>query len=322
MTPRPVDAILVVARELGIDEIYAIGGAQGVAALAYGTASIAPVDKIVGPGKRVRDGRQAARLEPRRHRPPRRAERGGRDRRRGGRRRRSALPICSRRPSTGPTREAMLLHRRAVLSDAVATLVDGYDNITVELVDVAGRGARPLGDIRARASRAAGRRSRAAARAACATRARCSSGTSAVVGDYAAGATHVLPTGGLARASGGLGLESFLKPLQIVRADAAGVPAAQAIVGPLARIEGLPLHAAAVDARVAEAARERRGSRWRSRGAAMPCPRPSRRTSGRRRRRRSRRATVFGPSRSSASTRTRRRFPACRRSRSRRASRA
>ena len=53
-----------------------------------------------------------------------------------------------------------------------------------------------------------------------ATPARSSSATSAVVGDYAAGATHVLPTGGLARASGGLGLEAFLKPLQVVRVDA------------------------------------------------------------------------------------------------------
>src|SRR5204862_3667776 len=34
----------------GVDEIYRIGGAQAVAALAYGTASIAPVAKIVGPG--------------------------------------------------------------------------------------------------------------------------------------------------------------------------------------------------------------------------------------------------------------------------------
>ena len=35
---------------VGIDEIYRVGGAQAVAALAYGTATIAPVDKIVGPG--------------------------------------------------------------------------------------------------------------------------------------------------------------------------------------------------------------------------------------------------------------------------------
>lgn len=43
-------AILVAARLAGVHEIYAIGGAQAVAALAYGTASIAPVVKIVGPG--------------------------------------------------------------------------------------------------------------------------------------------------------------------------------------------------------------------------------------------------------------------------------
>lgn len=42
--------VLAAAREAGVDEIYRIGGAQAVAALAYGTETIAPVDKIVGPG--------------------------------------------------------------------------------------------------------------------------------------------------------------------------------------------------------------------------------------------------------------------------------
>lgn len=42
--------VLAAARIAGIDEIYRVGGAQAVAAFAYGTASIAPVDKIVGPG--------------------------------------------------------------------------------------------------------------------------------------------------------------------------------------------------------------------------------------------------------------------------------
>jgi histidinol dehydrogenase len=42
--------VLAAAELVGIDEIYRIGGAQAVAALAYGTATIAPVDKIVGPG--------------------------------------------------------------------------------------------------------------------------------------------------------------------------------------------------------------------------------------------------------------------------------
>ncbi len=43
-------AVLVAAKLAGVDEIYRVGGAQAVAALAYGTASIAPVVKIVGPG--------------------------------------------------------------------------------------------------------------------------------------------------------------------------------------------------------------------------------------------------------------------------------
>jgi histidinol dehydrogenase len=42
--------VLAAAKLAGVDEIYRIGGAQAIAALAYGTASIAPVDKIVGPG--------------------------------------------------------------------------------------------------------------------------------------------------------------------------------------------------------------------------------------------------------------------------------
>lgn len=42
--------ILAAARIAGVDEIYQVGGAQGIAALAYGTDSIQPVDKIVGPG--------------------------------------------------------------------------------------------------------------------------------------------------------------------------------------------------------------------------------------------------------------------------------
>ncbi|TYR80086.1 histidinol dehydrogenase [Priestia megaterium] len=42
--------VLVAATELGIEEIYKVGGAQAIGALAYGTTSIQPVDKIVGPG--------------------------------------------------------------------------------------------------------------------------------------------------------------------------------------------------------------------------------------------------------------------------------
>ena len=41
---------LVAAREAGVNEIYKVGGAQAIAALAFGTKTIPKVDKIVGPG--------------------------------------------------------------------------------------------------------------------------------------------------------------------------------------------------------------------------------------------------------------------------------
>ncbi|WP_158750748.1 histidinol dehydrogenase [Acidobacterium sp. S8] len=50
VSPKPAPETLAVAGFLGVTEFYRIGGAQAVAALAYGTESIAPVDKIVGPG--------------------------------------------------------------------------------------------------------------------------------------------------------------------------------------------------------------------------------------------------------------------------------
>ena len=48
--PRPDDAILCAAVEAGADQVWRVGGAHAIAALAYGTASIPRVDKIVGPG--------------------------------------------------------------------------------------------------------------------------------------------------------------------------------------------------------------------------------------------------------------------------------
>ena len=51
-SPRPAPAVLVAADLLGVKKIYRLGGAQAVAAFAYGTESVPRVDKIVGPGNR------------------------------------------------------------------------------------------------------------------------------------------------------------------------------------------------------------------------------------------------------------------------------
>jgi histidinol dehydrogenase len=245
VTPRPAEATLAVAHELGIDEVYAVGGAQAVAALAYGTETIRPVDKIVGPGNAWVTGAKLLVS--------------------------SAVAIdlpagpsevvliadatanaaqCAAdllaQAEHGPDSEAILLALDDTLAVGVAALVAGEQNVRVERVaslDEAlafSENYAPehlelwLDDADAAASRV---------RNAGTVFVR----TSAVVGDYAAGATHVLPTSGLAKGAGGLGLESFLKPVQFVRATS--LERAREIALPLARVEGLPRHAAALDQR-------------------------------------------------------------------------
>lgn len=69
------------------------------------------------------------------------------------------------------------------------------------------------------------------------------------LGDYAAGSNHVLPTGGQARRTAGLGAATFLRPQQLVRYDRDALAAVRSEVTALAAAEGLPAHAAAIDAR-------------------------------------------------------------------------
>ena len=245
VTPRPAEATLAAAHALGIDEVYAVGGAQAVAALAYGTETIASVDKIVGPGNRWVT---AAKLLV--------SSRVGIDLPAGPSEvvliadgsadpARCAADLLAQ-AEHGADSEAILLSLDHELSSAVGLLVAGHENVSIR--DVASlEDAIALSEAYAPEhlelwiddAEAVARRIRNA-------------GTvfvraSAVVGDYAAGATHILPTGGLARGSGGLGLETFLKPIQIVRAGPSGLARAREIGLPLARLEGLDLHAAALE---------------------------------------------------------------------------
>ncbi len=55
VSPRPAQATLAAAALLGVREFYRIGGAQAIAALAYGTKTIPRVNKIVGPGNLFRN---------------------------------------------------------------------------------------------------------------------------------------------------------------------------------------------------------------------------------------------------------------------------
>ena len=69
------------------------------------------------------------------------------------------------------------------------------------------------------------------------------------LGDYLAGSNHVLPTGGQARFSSGLGAFSFLRPQQIIRYDRAALDNVADRIVALAIAEDLPAHGEAVTAR-------------------------------------------------------------------------
>ncbi|MEA9983896.1 MULTISPECIES: histidinol dehydrogenase [Subtercola] len=69
------------------------------------------------------------------------------------------------------------------------------------------------------------------------------------LGDYLAGSNHVLPTGGQSRFSSGLGAYTFLKPQQVIRYDKAALEAVAGRIHALAHSENLPAHAEAVEAR-------------------------------------------------------------------------
>jgi histidinol dehydrogenase len=94
-------------------------------------------------------------------------------------------------------------------------------------------------------------------------------------GDYATGANHVLPTGGLARACDPLGVAAFGRYTQIQRLDERGLAAIRETVGRLATAEGLTAHRNAVDVRFATAGAEVQANAAAGAGAPpSPEPRP------------------------------------------------
>jgi histidinol dehydrogenase len=241
-TPSPSAALLATARELGVGEVYSVGGAQAIAALAYGTETIPAVAKIVGPGNRhvtaakllvagdvaidlpagpsevlVIADESAVAEE-------------------------CALDLLAQ-AEHGPDGEAILITTSSRVADEVLARTNGQ--VRIEAVA-------SLVDAVRRANEVAPEHLEllVADPAALEPEVRNAGavflGTTAVLGDYAAGSNHVLPTGGLARGTGGLGLESFLRPVQFVRATRKGIAAVRGTVETLAELEGLPLHARAV----------------------------------------------------------------------------
>jgi histidinol dehydrogenase len=244
-TPNPSPALLATARELGVDEVYSLGGAQAIAAFAYGTETVAPVAKIVGPGNRyVTEAKLLVAGDVAIDLPAGPSE---------------VLVIADdsadagecaadllAQAEHGPDGKAILVTTSSRLADEVLARTNGQ--VRIETVASLSEAVRRANEVAPEHLELL-----VAEPAALEPEVRNSGAvfldTTAVLGDYAAGSNHVLPTGGLARGTGGLGLESFLRPVQFVRATCDGLAAVRETVETLAELEGLPLHARSVAVR-------------------------------------------------------------------------
>jgi histidinol dehydrogenase len=259
--------VMLAAEVAGADEVWRIGGAQAVAALAYGTQSITPVDKITGPGnayvaaaKRrvfgqvgidliagpseilvVADGQNDPAW--------------------------IAADLLSQAEHDASS-QSILITDEAAFADRVAAAVEAELSVMAR-ADIAGASWRDNGciilvpDLAASApivDRIAAEHVELAMEAApaeaLAERIRHAGAifigrhTPEAIGDYVAGTNHVLPTSRSARFSGGLGVADFLKRTSLV----ACTPDALAELGPaamaLAEAEGLGAHGRSVSIRL------------------------------------------------------------------------
>jgi histidinol dehydrogenase len=220
--PDGAELVAAAAALLGIDEVWAVGGPQAVAALAYGTETIARVDKIVGPGNAyVNEAKLLVSRDVAIDLPAGPSE---------------VVVVLGR----GGDREIAELELAAQAehgADAVCEIVDG-DDLELALAEVERRAPEHV-VLLGEAVALAGRIRNAGA---------VFVGDSSPVasGDYATGGNHVLPTNGWARSVGGLGLETFLKPVTLQRLTASGLALVRPTVEELAAIENMPAHASAV----------------------------------------------------------------------------
>ncbi len=250
VSPQPRMETLAAAALLGIGEVYRVGGAQGIPALAYGTESIPRVDKIVGPGNvYVTAAKKLVAFD------------------------------CSIDFLAGPTEIVVVSHRGkplTIASDLVAQAEHDPHAVVVFITT-----SRPLAKRVAISIRSLTKNNPVAQRSLADKSAilLASSRREAMdwanrlapehitldsqdlpllrnagsvfvgnysptaAGDYASGPNHVLPTGGLARSRGGLTVSDFMKVITVQRLSKAGLRNIAPIAETLAEAEGLRAHA-------------------------------------------------------------------------------
>jgi histidinol dehydrogenase len=257
VSPRPAPETLAVASFLGIQEFYRIGGAQAVAALAYGTESIARVDKIVGPGNAyVTAAKKLVSFD------------------------------CAIDMLAGPTEIVVTSETGdpvCIASDLVAQAEHDPDAVAVFITTQAALAEKVSAEVKRRAgenpiAKEAIQRSGVIFVTKTVAEVRditnrlapehltvdaesdlewvMNAGSVFVgrysaqpMGDYISGPNHTLPTGGLARVRGGLSVSDFLKIITVQKYDRRGMKKLGASATVLAEAEGLQGHAEAIRVR-------------------------------------------------------------------------
>jgi histidinol dehydrogenase len=256
--PRPEPAVMAAALEAGATRLFRMGGAHAIAALAYGTATVPRVDKIVGPGNQYVATAKAL-----------------------------VSNDCAIDFRAGPTEIVIVAaggRPEWVAADLVAQAEHDPDARSV-LVTWNARFARQVGrivDALAR-DRAVVRRSISAHGVAIVTRSEAAAMSLAnrlapehlvverealitgpttagavfvgpyaaqAAGDYATGSNHVLPTAGAARFRGGLSAADFVRVMSVQRVTRKGLERLAPTILPLARAEGLASHAESIEIRL------------------------------------------------------------------------
>ncbi|QFT79518.1 Histidinol dehydrogenase [Roseovarius sp. THAF27] len=258
-------AVLAAAQIAGVDEIYRVGGAQAVAALAYGTESIAPVDKITGPGnayvaaaKRRVFGKVGIDMIAG---PSEILVIADRDNEPDW----IALDMLSQ-AEHDESAQALLITDDSVFADAVETAIKARLE-TLERRAIAGASWRDFGavivvDDMEDGARLANRIApehlelcvaEPEALAAKITHAGAiflGAWTPEAIGDYVGGPNHVLPTARSARFSSGLNVLDFMKKTTMARMTPGSLRAIGPAAETLARSESLEAHGLSVRARL------------------------------------------------------------------------
>ncbi len=263
VSPKPADETLAAAALLGVSEFYRAGGAQAIAALAYGTPSIARVEKIVGPGNAFVTA--AKKLV-------------------------SASGDAAIDMLAGPTEILVISEHGApahIAADLVAQSEHDPEAIAIFITATPSLAKKVIAEAtqQARANPIAAlalARNGVAIVAASIEEARSITNLLAgehlsvddprdlawvrnagsvfigryspqPMGDYVSGPNHTLPTGGQARLRGGLCVHDYLKLITVQQYTAAGLAALAPSAITLAEAEGLSGHAAAIRIRLEEA---------------------------------------------------------------------